>query len=101
MKSLKVLYNLLYEQFQREGNFICHAIDDLLKEDTITVLEHTKLFTHFLKQYPTEDNYPEFYRSSNFSPNWMDGSLRYCSWFNAYDRPIRLKFLEAILLKLP
>lgn len=107
-RTLKVLYNILYEHVQdmvakNNLTFICFCMMDLLsdrqgKEPRITNKEYDKLSKHFIKQYPSETNYVEFYNDNDFIK--LSYELEESSWFTPNNRSIRIKFLEAILLKL-
>jgi len=111
-RTLKVLYNIIYEEFQggynnREGKwmFICHTINFLLNTNIITENEYNKIHKHFIKQYPSTTQYKEFYENISFNPydnhdlNNLNDLIE-CSWFQPFNRTIRIEFLEAILLKL-
>lgn len=106
-RTLKVLYNIVYEIAQKRlaknyWVFICHIIQDLLDKDTITQEEFNLLHNHFFEQYPTNEQYEEFYYARSFMhQSWKDKkSLEDSSWFIQSDRNIRVLFLEAILEKL-
>jgi len=112
-RTLKVLYNILYEYYiQTEYlTYLCNAIHYLRGDfggNLITDLEYDKLIKHFKKQYPTDTQYKEIYNNPLF--NKMDieteeekEGLDDRVWFIGYEgdtRLLRIKFLEAILLKL-